>query len=125
MSIHILFILVNLTCYPCPVPALIIALELLLSPFVARSKNKPYPRIIGDASFRFLADYFSGPELQRILGSSVDVYSTWARNAGLPITIEEMVDGGKLMWIGPKRTDKMLLYCHGAFLSGVILVIVE
>ncbi|GAW09465.1 Meiotically up-regulated gene 180 protein [Lentinula edodes] len=92
---------------------LIIALELLLSPFVARSKHKPYPRIIGDASFRFLADYFSGPELQRILGSSVDVYSTWARNANLPINIEEMVDGGKLMWIGPKRTDKMLLYCHG------------
>ncbi|KAJ3914779.1 Alpha/Beta hydrolase protein [Lentinula edodes] len=92
---------------------LIIALELLLSPFVARSKHKPYPRIIGDASFRFLADYFSGPELQRILGSSVDVYSTWARNANLPINIEEMEDGGKLMWIGPKRTDKMLLYCHG------------
>ncbi|KAF8830873.1 hypothetical protein HHX47_DHR1000288 [Lentinula edodes] len=91
---------------------LIIALELLLSPFVARSKHKPYPRIIGDASFRFLADYFSGPELQRILGSSVDVYSTWARNANLPINIEEMEDGGKLMWIGPKKTDKMLLYCH-------------
>ncbi|KAJ3837926.1 Alpha/Beta hydrolase protein [Lentinula raphanica] len=92
---------------------LIIAREVLLSPFVSRSKGKPLSRIVGDTPFRFITDYFSAAELQYILGTSVGVYSTWARQAKLPMTIEEMRDGGKLMWIGPKRTDRMLLYCHG------------
>ncbi|KAJ3720741.1 Alpha/Beta hydrolase protein [Lentinula guzmanii] len=95
------------------VTPLVIAREILLSPFVARSKNRPLKRIIGDSAFRFLADYFSGPELQQVLGTSVGVYSTWARKENLPITIEELEDGGRLMWIGPKTTEKMLLYCHG------------
>ncbi|KAJ3830151.1 Alpha/Beta hydrolase protein [Lentinula raphanica] len=99
---------------------LIVVREVLLSPFVSRSQGKPFKRVIGDGPFRFLTDHFSGPELQYILGTSVGVYSSWAREKKLPITIEEVRDGGKLMWIGPKRTDKMLLYCHGgAYMFGV------
>ncbi|KAE9401756.1 alpha/beta-hydrolase [Gymnopus androsaceus JB14] len=47
------------------------------------------------------------------MGTSVGVYSNWARKAKAPIAIDELEDGGKLLWIGPKRTEKVLLYCHG------------
>ncbi|KAJ3720747.1 hypothetical protein DFJ43DRAFT_1095613 [Lentinula guzmanii] len=57
-------------------------------------RTLPLKRIIGDSAFRFLADYFPEPELQQVLGTSVSVYSTWARKENLPITIEELEDGG-------------------------------
>ncbi|KIK51344.1 hypothetical protein GYMLUDRAFT_234144 [Collybiopsis luxurians FD-317 M1] len=92
---------------------IVILKEVVLSPFVARSKDKSLKRVRGDASFRYLTDALSGAELQRFMGTSVSVYSTWARQHNLPILIEELEDGGKLFWVGPKRTEKMLLYCHG------------
>ncbi|KAJ4466747.1 Alpha/Beta hydrolase protein [Lentinula aciculospora] len=88
------------------VTPLVLAREILLSPFVARSKAKSLKRVVGDSSFRYLVDYFSEPELQSILGNSTGVYSTWARKESLPITIDELEDGGKLMWIGAQETGK-------------------
>ncbi|KAH7875002.1 Alpha/Beta hydrolase protein [Lentinula edodes] len=91
----------------------IITTELLISPFVARSKNKALKRVIGDAPFRFLIQNFAQAELQHLFGTDVGVYSTWARKANLPVVIDELDDGAKLMWIGPKRNEKVILYCHG------------
>lgn len=92
---------------------MVITKEVLLSPFVARSQSKSLRRVIGDTIFRYVTDNLTEPELQCFLGTSVGVYSGWARKAKLPIIIDELGDGGKLLWIGPKRTEKMLLYCHG------------
>ncbi|KAF5378215.1 hypothetical protein D9757_009171 [Collybiopsis confluens] len=92
---------------------LVVLNEILLSPFVSRSKDKPMKRVMGDGSFRYLTDVLPGPELQLLMGSSASVYSNWATTHHLPILIDELEDGGKLFWIGPKRTEKMLLYCHG------------
>jgi acetyl esterase/lipase len=92
---------------------LVVLSEILLSPFVIRSKHKSLKRVIGDTSFRYLTDYLSGEELQSLMGTSVAVYSNWARGHKLPILVEELEDGAKLLWVGPKRTEKMLLYCHG------------
>ncbi|KAF5378217.1 hypothetical protein D9757_009173 [Collybiopsis confluens] len=92
---------------------LVVLNEILLSPFVSRSKDKPLKRVKGDGSFRYLTDVLPGPQVQLLMGSSVSVYSNWATTHHLPILIDELEDGGKLFWIGPKRTEKMLLYCHG------------
>ncbi|KAE9390827.1 hypothetical protein BT96DRAFT_1001908 [Gymnopus androsaceus JB14] len=91
----------------------VLATEALLSPFVARSKQKSLKRVIGDTAFRYLTDNLSGAEQQYFMGTSVGIYSSWARKENLPIVIDELEDGGKLLWIGPKRTEKVLLYCHG------------
>jgi hypothetical protein len=103
--------------------ALIIILEVLLSPFVARSKYKPLKRVIGDTSIRYLTDCLSDAELQYTMGTSVGIYSEWARKAKLPIDIDELPDGGKLLWIGPKRTGNVLLYCHGRPLRRLLEII--
>ncbi|KAE9401755.1 hypothetical protein BT96DRAFT_991753 [Gymnopus androsaceus JB14] len=93
--------------------ALARATEVLLSPFVDQSKHKSLKRVIGDTAFRYLTDNLSVAELQYHMGTSVGVYTNWARKAKAPIAIDEMEDGGKLLWIGPKRTEKVSLYCHG------------
>ncbi|KAK0462119.1 Alpha/Beta hydrolase protein [Armillaria novae-zelandiae] len=40
-------------------------------------------------------------------------YTTWTAMASLDANVEELCDGAKLLWVGPKRLDKVVLYCHG------------
>ncbi|KAM6489315.1 Alpha/Beta hydrolase fold [Amanita muscaria] len=41
------------------------------------------------------------------------VYGTWAKWYNLPATVTELGYGARLLWIGPKRMDKVILYLHG------------
>ncbi|KAJ3820637.1 Alpha/Beta hydrolase protein [Lentinula raphanica] len=91
----------------------VLLFEILVSPFVARSRGKDFRRVFGDTIFRFVTDTLPDVELQYFLGTSVGIYSDWARKVHLPITIDELPGEGKLLWIGPKRTDKVILFCHG------------
>ncbi|KAJ3837268.1 Alpha/Beta hydrolase protein [Lentinula raphanica] len=91
----------------------VLLFEILVSPFVARSRGKDFRRVIGNTIFRFVTDTLPDVELQYFLGTSVGIYSDWARKVHLPITIDELPGEGKLLWIGPKRTDKVILFCHG------------
>lgn len=99
-------------------PALVVTYEIVLSPFVVRSKNKPLKRVTCDSMLRYLS-YLPGPELLYLLGntSTERVYSGWAKKERQPITVDELEDGGKLLWIGPKKNQKVLLYCHGMVMS--------
>ncbi|KAE9390826.1 hypothetical protein BT96DRAFT_781875, partial [Gymnopus androsaceus JB14] len=67
----------------------VIVTEVLLSPFVKQSKHKSLKCIIGDTALRYLSDNLSLAELQYHMGTSVGVYSNWARKAKTPIAIDE------------------------------------
>ncbi|KAK0190141.1 Alpha/Beta hydrolase protein [Armillaria mellea] len=45
--------------------------------------------------------------------SSLTNYLQWTESHSLPSTIEELPDGAHLLWVGPKRVDRVILYCHG------------
>ncbi|KAK0209920.1 Alpha/Beta hydrolase protein [Armillaria fumosa] len=40
-------------------------------------------------------------------------YSQWTQSHNLLATIDELPDGAHLLWIGPKRVDRVILYFHG------------
>ncbi|KAK0207151.1 Alpha/Beta hydrolase protein [Desarmillaria ectypa] len=44
---------------------------------------------------------------------SLTNYTSWTAATGLEANIEELCNGAKLLWVGPKRLDKVMLYCHG------------
>jgi len=44
---------------------------------------------------------------------SVDAYKLWAKKHKLPVTVEDLIDDTPVMWIGPKRKDKVVLYIPG------------
>ncbi len=48
--------------------------------------------------------------------SSIDVYLKWIKSVNLIPVVDELRDGAYLLWIGPKRLDKVLFYCHGVYL---------
>ncbi|KAK0449070.1 Alpha/Beta hydrolase protein [Desarmillaria tabescens] len=47
--------------------------------------------------------------------STQEIYMQWTRSIGLPYTVDTVpgIDETKILWIGPKRLEKVLFYCHG------------
>ncbi|KAK0491659.1 Alpha/Beta hydrolase protein [Armillaria novae-zelandiae] len=44
---------------------------------------------------------------------SITNYASWTATTGLEANVEELCNGAKLLWIGPKYLDRVMLYCHG------------
>ncbi|KAK0221385.1 Alpha/Beta hydrolase protein [Armillaria fumosa] len=83
-------------------------------PFSQTLRKKTLKLSISHASTRFVTDSLSVPELQFAAGLPVDIYKRWAKEKKLPVDIEDLPEeGARLLWIGPKRTDKVIFYCHG------------
>ncbi|KIK58287.1 hypothetical protein GYMLUDRAFT_75037 [Collybiopsis luxurians FD-317 M1] len=79
--------------------------------------SKPRKRRIGDALIRSSFPALTAPEVQWVMGSGLDVYQKWTKQYKMVPTVDYL-DCGEgvgthLLWIGPKRTDKVILYCPG------------
>ncbi|KAJ3989609.1 Alpha/Beta hydrolase protein [Lentinula detonsa] len=101
-------------------------LQTVFSPFVYHANgynDKPLKRRIGDALMRTASIYLPSPITQHIVRSGLDQYRQWAAKyqPELGATVEMLpmdFDGGRgeqahLFWIGPKRTEKVILYFPG------------
>lgn len=44
---------------------------------------------------------------------SLSNYRAWTTTTGLKPNVEELCNGANLLWVGPKRLDKVFFYCHG------------
>ncbi|KAG7445511.1 alpha/beta-hydrolase [Guyanagaster necrorhizus] len=83
-------------------------------PFSSTLRKKTLKLAVSHAQARFVTDVLSVAELQFISGLSVDVYKKWAKKNKQPVAVEDLPEeGASLLWIGPKRTDKVIFYCHG------------
>ncbi|KAM6489322.1 Alpha/Beta hydrolase fold [Amanita muscaria] len=51
--------------------------------------------------------------LKYVTGNTPWVYATWAKWYNLPPTVTEIGNDARLLWIGPKRMEKVILYLHG------------
>ncbi|KAJ7042812.1 Alpha/Beta hydrolase protein [Mycena alexandri] len=81
------------------------------------NKDRSVKRIIGDSRLRYLAKNMSMRQLQCLFGTTLGMYQTWSKKMKLPATIDELGEDARLLWIGPKRLDRVVLFCHGgAFL---------
>ncbi|KAK0187593.1 Alpha/Beta hydrolase protein [Armillaria mellea] len=83
-------------------------------PFSPTLRKKSLKLSISHAQTRLVTDRLSVPELQFAAGLAVDIYKRWAKEKKQPVDIEDLPEeGARLLWIGPKRTDKVIFYCHG------------
>ncbi|KAG6848290.1 hypothetical protein H0H93_001481 [Arthromyces matolae] len=56
--------------------------------------------------------YLNTKQLQWQLGDTLAVYKTFMKSEKLPLVIDELDEGARLLWIGKKRTDRVILYFH-------------
>ncbi|KAM6489320.1 Alpha/Beta hydrolase fold [Amanita muscaria] len=85
---------------------------LVTKPFTPYTRRKPWRRLLGDAAARYL-NGLDIKHLRYAMGTTPRVYATWAKWYNLPTTVTELGNGARLLWIGPKRMEKVILYLHG------------
>ncbi|PPQ66705.1 hypothetical protein CVT26_009565 [Gymnopilus dilepis] len=95
-----------------PLPLVTIA-DLLLYPFRRSQPKKTWKRILTDSSFRYISSRLSVPQMQYVMGTTVDVYKHWAKQNKMEEVIDEIGMDARLLWFGERRTEKVILYVHG------------
>ncbi|KAJ3856674.1 Alpha/Beta hydrolase protein [Lentinula lateritia] len=102
--------------------------QTVLAPFTFRSNSynsKSLTRRIGDTFVRASTAHLPLAEIQSSVGTGLDQYQRWAKKhqpelgalvVELPLDSDDdegRGERGRLLWIGPKRTEKVLLYFPG------------
>jgi len=70
-------------------------------------------RVIYDKLVQSLLDNIDLRQTRLIFGTSSETYVKYVRSKGFPEIIEDVGEGGRLMWVGEKKTRKVILYLHG------------
>jgi len=47
--------------------------------------------------------------------ATAPAYAAWARKDHAEVLTDELPEGAKLHWVGPRREDRIILYFHGAY----------
>ncbi|KAJ7661577.1 Alpha/Beta hydrolase protein [Mycena polygramma] len=98
------------TIIPLPVILLWTALFTSHAPY---NKDRSLKRILGDRAFRYCVSNLSVAQLQYASGTTFSVYNKWTKDNKMPVTVDDLGGDARLLWIGPKRTDRVLYFCHG------------
>ena len=99
--------------------AFVLPYKLIVSPLSPTNKTKSVKRIVGEASWQHLLQKLSAPELQLVMGSdsTLACYKSFSKKNKLSINVEE-IEGAdaRLLWLGEKRTDRVIYFMHGMYL---------
>ncbi|KAJ7765648.1 Alpha/Beta hydrolase protein [Mycena metata] len=105
---HLLTMLASLA----PLP-LILVWTALVTSHASHNKGKSLRRILGERTLRYAARHTSVAQQQFVFGTTVTTYKRWSKQMKLDPIVDELGEDAHLMWIGPKRTDRVLFLCHG------------
>ncbi|SJL02696.1 uncharacterized protein ARMOST_06030 [Armillaria ostoyae] len=81
----------------------------LFTSFFSREHNKSWRQICTSVVLSTFLRYRKSLPVPE----SITNYASWTATTGLEANVEELCNGAKLLWVGPKRLDKVMLYCHG------------
>ncbi|KAJ7919914.1 hypothetical protein B0H13DRAFT_2320013 [Mycena leptocephala] len=70
-------------------------------------------RILGECTLCYAAVHTSVAQQQCVFGTTLATYKTWTKHTKLDPVVDELGENAHLLWIGPKRVDRVLCFCHG------------
>ncbi|THH09143.1 hypothetical protein EW146_g8773 [Bondarzewia mesenterica] len=91
------------------------AFALMFKVFARANKKRSWARAYSDAQMRvFVSSGWNIWQMQYyIYGSATPVYVKWAKQNKVEVLSDDIGEGAKLHWIGPRRFDRIFLYFHG------------
>ncbi|KAJ7041879.1 Alpha/Beta hydrolase protein [Mycena alexandri] len=95
-----------------PLP-LILVWTALVTSHASHNKGKSLRRILGERTIHYAAGHTSVAQQQFVYGSTLTTYKRWTKQIKLEPVVDELGENAHLMWIGPKRVDHVLFFCHG------------
>ncbi|KAF5376725.1 hypothetical protein D9615_007807 [Tricholomella constricta] len=86
---------------------------LLTSPFHLVNRRKSWKRVLADKTFYHVSRHANINQLKWATGGTREMYEAWMKGQKLPMVVDELGENARLLWIGPSRTDRVILYFHG------------
>ena len=93
--------------------AVVLTWTLLKAPFTPDGRTKSWKRILNDRLVLLIVTGTNRKQTRAIFGPTRATYDNFMHEAELNPLVEDIGDDAKLLWIGPKETDNVLLYFHG------------
>ncbi|PPQ68442.1 hypothetical protein CVT25_007834 [Psilocybe cyanescens] len=84
-----------------------------IPPFRRYVKEKPLKRVLIDTFLLWIVSQLTPNQLRGMLGSTQDMYNTFVEERNLPNIVEELGNDSRLLWVGPRYTEQIILYFHG------------
>jgi len=81
-----------------------------------QNKGRSWRRAARTAAARYILSVraWTAWELKSVTGlTTAQTYEAWARTNGVEVLTNELPEGAKLHWIGPRRVDRVVLYFSG------------
>ncbi|KAJ7654446.1 alpha beta-hydrolase [Mycena polygramma] len=83
-----------------------------------RANGRPLNRVLNDETAYFVLSHLSVRQLQAVSGSSSAAYAKWAKQRKMEQVVEDVGEDTRIMWVGPKETEHVVIYCHGGGFVG-------
>lgn len=81
--------------------------------YASFNKERSVKRIAGDSALRHVVSSLNVQQLQWAFGTTQAMYKQWTKANKLPSTVDELGEDARLLWIGPKRLERVVLFSHG------------
>ncbi|KAJ7938378.1 hypothetical protein B0H13DRAFT_1851814 [Mycena leptocephala] len=91
-----------------PLPAVLLW-SVATTAYASYNKERSVKRIVGDSALRHIISRLNIPQLQNAFGTTLGTYEKWTKTAKLPATVDELEEDARLLWIGPKRLERVIL----------------
>lgn len=95
------------------VPVAFVALVAVLTAPWGVHWQKPWSRILTIRILHYVMSTASTPQLQWLLGTSLDTYTNWSVKNSCEPVVDEIGEGSRLLWLGERRCDRVILYVPG------------
>ncbi|KAJ6591825.1 Alpha/Beta hydrolase protein [Mycena vulgaris] len=96
--------------------------SVLTTAYAPHNSERSLRRILGDSAIRYCVSHLTMPQLQSVTGTTFSTYMKWTRQFALAPVIDNLGEDARLLWIGPKQLDRVILLVHG---GGFMLPIPE
>ncbi|KAJ6515061.1 hypothetical protein C8R47DRAFT_1206407 [Mycena vitilis] len=83
-----------------------------------RANGRPFNRVLNDETAYFVLSHLSVRQLQTVSGSSSAAYAKWAKQRKVEQVVENIGKDTRIMWVGPRETEHVVIYCHGGGFVG-------
>ncbi len=101
----------------------IVVLLFLIFNAIKYHSGKEIKRSLGIGFVRRVTDTFSISQNQFLLPSMTSSCELWGRLSGTQFSVEGLIEDKVLLWIGPKKKDKLVILCASLQIKRVMIVI--
>lgn len=89
----------------------------MLASFKSENKGRSWRRAAYDSALRYIASRRLNLRQNLVIfgTSSTEAYQKWARKNKVESITDDIEEEARLLWVGPRRYDRVLLWLHGKY----------